>query len=95
MLLTTPISIEVDGVTSWVHVTHVRLVAAPDANWIAARYRSNPLLQGQRNHKMAMVYLPVLCLRNSHDPTKVTWQVLSATGDVAWSTTEEHPYCIW
>jgi hypothetical protein len=83
VLLTTPISIEVDGVTSWVHVTHVRLVAAPDANWIAARYRSNPLLQGQRNHKMAMVYLPVLCLRNSHDPTKVTWQVLSATGDVA------------
>ena len=43
---------------------------------------------------MAMVYLPSGAeLQHPHNPTKVTWQVLSATGDVAWSTTEEHlPY---
>ena len=52
VLLTTQTSIKVDGVTSWVHV---RPAPVPDANWIAARYRSNPLLQGQRNHKMAMM----------------------------------------
>ena len=42
-----------------------------------------------------MVYLLVLSLGNPYNPTKVTWQVLSATGDVAWSTTEEHLHCIW
>ena len=41
---------------------------------------------------MAMVYLPH---STPHNPTKMTWQVLSATGDVAWSTTEEHPPFIW
>ena len=47
---------------------------------------------------MAMVYLPVLSLSNPspRNPTKVTWQVLSATGAVAWSTTEEHlPFTCW
>ena len=36
------------------------------------------------------IFLLALSLSNPHNPTKVTWQVLSATGDVAWSTTEEH-----
>ena len=44
---------------------------------------------------MAMVYLLALSLSSPHNPTKVTWQVLSATGDVAWSTTEEHPPYTW
>jgi hypothetical protein len=32
-----------------------------------------------------------------HNPIKVMWQVLSSTGDVVWSTTEEHPppYTWW
>ena len=34
-----------------------------------------------------MVYLPALSLSSPHNPTRVTWQVLPATGDVAWSTT--------
>ena len=44
-----------------------------------------------------MVYLPSSTdPQYPHNPTKVTWQVLSATGDVAWSTTEEHlPYIWW
>lgn len=92
VLLTTQTSIKVDGVTSWVHV---RPAPVPDANWIAAKHPSNPLLQGQRNLEMAMVYLPVLSLSSPHNPTGVTWQVLSATRDVTWSTTEEHPHCIW
>ena len=41
------------------------------------------------------IFLLALSLSNPHNPTKVTWQVLSATGDVAWSTTEEHPPYIW
>jgi hypothetical protein len=53
-----PTSFKVDGVTIWAHVTHVRLAPAPDANWIAARHPRNPFLQCQRNHEMAMVYLP-------------------------------------
>ena len=46
---------------------------------------------------MAMVYLPSSAeAQYPHNPTKVTWQVLSATGDVACSTTEEHlPYTWW
>jgi hypothetical protein len=43
VLLTTPTIIKVDGVTAWIHVTHVRPAPAPDANWIAVRYPSNPL----------------------------------------------------
>ena len=34
----------------------------------------------------------VLSLSN---PTKVTWQALSVTRDVAWSTTEEYLSYIW
>ena len=45
---------------------------------------------------MAMVYLPSSAVAPyPHNPTKVTWQVFSATGDVAWSTTEEHLPHIW
>ena len=45
---------------------------------------------------MAMVYLLALSLSSPHNPTRVTWQVLSATGAIAWSTTEEHlPYTWW
>ena len=40
-------------------------------------------------------FLLALSLSNPHNPTKVTWKVFSATGDVAWSTTEEHPPYIW
>jgi hypothetical protein len=57
VLLTNLTSIKVDGVTAWVHITHVRLAPAPGANLIAARHPSNPLLQGQRNHVMAILYL--------------------------------------
>ena len=84
MLLTTLTSVKVDGVTAWVHI---RSAPAPDTNEIAARHLSNALLQGQRTYKMAMVYLLALSLSSPHNPTRVTWQVLSATGDVAWSTT--------
>ena len=84
-----------DGVTARVHVTHVRLAPALDANWIASRHLRKPLMQDQRNHEMAIVYLLELSLSNPHNPTKVTWQVLSATGDVAWFTTVEHPPYIW
>ena len=42
------------------------------------------------------IFLPALSLSNPHNPTKVNWQALSVTGDVAWSTTEEHsPYTWW
>ena len=92
MVLTTPTSIKMDGVTAWVDI---RPAPVPDTNWIAARHPSNPLLQGQRNHKMAMIYLPVLSLGSIHNLTRVTWQVLSVTGDVATSTTEGHLHCIW
>ena len=46
---------------------------------------------------MAMVYLPSSAeAQYPHNPTKVTWPVLSATGDVACSSTEEHlPYTWW
>ena len=39
-----------------------------------------------------MVYLPSLAESQNPppNPTKVTWQVLSAFEDVAWSITEEH-----
>jgi hypothetical protein len=83
VLLTTPTSVKVDGVIGWVNIIHVRLAPAPDPNWIAARHPSNPLLQGQKNHEMAMVYLLVLNFSNPHNPIKVTWHVLLATGDVA------------
>ena len=43
VVLTTPTSIKVDGVTSWVHVTPVRSAPMPDTNWIAARLTNNPL----------------------------------------------------
>ena len=79
-MLTTPTSIKMDGVTAWVDI---RPAPVPDTNWIAARHPSNPLLQGQKNHEMAMVYLLVLNFSNPHNPIKVTWHVLLATGDVA------------
>ena len=42
------------------------------------------------------IFFQALSLSIPHNTTKVTWQVLSATGDVAWSTTEEHlPYTWW
>jgi hypothetical protein len=70
VLLTTPTSIKVDEVTAWVHVTHVRLAPVPKTNWISARHPNIPLLQGQRNHETAMVYLQALSLSNPHNPTK-------------------------
>jgi hypothetical protein len=45
---------------------------------------------------MAMVYLPSSTdPQYPHNPTKVTWQVLSVTGDVVCSSTEEHPPYTW
>ena len=58
-----------------------------DANYLAARYPSNTLLQGQRNLEMAVVYIPALSLSSPHNPTRMTWQVFSVTGDAAWTTT--------
>jgi hypothetical protein len=43
VLLTTPTAVKVDAVTAWVHITHIRPAPAPETNWIAARYPSNPL----------------------------------------------------
>ena len=43
VLLTTLISVKVNGVNAWVYVTHVRSAPAPDTNWIAARHLTNPL----------------------------------------------------
>jgi hypothetical protein len=43
LVLTAPTSEKVDGVTSWVHVTHVRPAPELYANWIANRHPSNPL----------------------------------------------------
>ena len=43
-----------------------------------------------------MVYLPSgTDPQHPHSPTKVIWQVLSTTADVAWSITEEHPPYTW
>ena len=86
------------------HKYHVRLAPVPDANWIAARHPSNPLkfkmVRPSARPEETMrwlwcIFLLALSLSNPHNPTKVTWQVLSATGDVAWSTTEEHPPYTW
>ena len=42
------------------------------------------------------IFFLVLSLSTSHNLSKVTFQVLSATGAVAWSTTEEHlPFTCW
>jgi hypothetical protein len=38
-----------------------------------------------------MVYLPALSLGSPLNPTRVTWQVLPDTGDMAWSTTHIVP----
>ena len=43
MVLIALTPVKVDGVIAWVHVTHVRPVSVPDANWIAARHPSSPL----------------------------------------------------
>lgn len=60
-----PISSKVDGVTAWVNATHVRLAPAltpsgylSDTRATPSRSRSLALLQGQRNHELAMVYFP-------------------------------------
>jgi hypothetical protein len=38
VFLTIPTSIKVEGITAWVHITHVRIAPAPDVNWIAATH---------------------------------------------------------
>ena len=41
------------------------------------------------------IFFQALSLSIPHNTTKVTWQVLSATGGVAWSTTVEHLLYTW
>ena len=41
------------------------------------------------------MYLLAQKLGSPHNRSRVTWKVLSVTGDVAWSTTVENLYCIW
>ena len=105
VLLTTPTSVKVDGVMAWVHVTHIRPAPVPKCQLVSNQTPKQPS-QAQDHPSFCKareimrwlwcIFLLVLSIITPNNPTKVTWQVLSATGDVAWSTTEEHlPYTWW
>uniref|UniRef100_A0A8D2D053 Envelope protein n=1 Tax=Sciurus vulgaris TaxID=55149 RepID=A0A8D2D053_SCIVU len=44
---------------------------------------------------LLLMHLPPISSPNPHAPQRLTWQVLSQTGDIIWSTTREKPLWAW
>uniref|UniRef100_A0A8D2B6A5 Envelope protein n=1 Tax=Sciurus vulgaris TaxID=55149 RepID=A0A8D2B6A5_SCIVU len=44
---------------------------------------------------LLLMHLPPISSPNPHAPQRLTWQVLSQTGDIIWSTTGEKPLWAW
>lgn len=44
---------------------------------------------------LLLTHLPPISSSNPHAPQRLTWQVLSQTGDIIWSTTKENPLWAW